>query len=110
MKKHCRYCSDFLFARPSFLLGLARTLDISGQFAVYNESKTGQEADFRARVCDWMVVQQDLNASWGDVVDAEPDFVRTWLDAVRKDPTLLKGHPALVGRENTHELEMAPST
>ncbi len=52
--------SDFLYARPSFLSGLARLLDIFGTFDQYNRSRDGRIADARALYCDWHVVGWDL--------------------------------------------------
>ncbi len=46
----------FLFADPSFLSGFGAVIDIAGTSVVYNESKTGQEADYRALASDWAVV------------------------------------------------------
>lgn len=50
----------FLFADPSFLAGLAAVLDIGGGLIVYNESRSGQEADYRALASDWAVVGKDI--------------------------------------------------
>ena len=55
-----RFRTDFLFAQPSFLSGLARVLDLFGLFDSYNESRTGAEADARAIYADWAMVGQDL--------------------------------------------------
>jgi hypothetical protein len=46
----------FLFADPSFLSGLAAVMDITGSLVVYNESRTGTEADERAIASDWAIV------------------------------------------------------
>ena len=48
--------SDFLFARPSWLSGVARTLDLTGVFDDYNYSPTEARADAKALLCDWRVV------------------------------------------------------
>ncbi len=53
----------FLFADPSFLAGLAAVLDIGGGLIVYNESRSGQEADSRALASDWAVVGKDILAA-----------------------------------------------
>jgi hypothetical protein len=50
----------FLFATPSFLSGWAAVLDVAGTQNVYNESKTGQEADAKALASDWAVVGKDI--------------------------------------------------
>ncbi|MGB8261571.1 MAG: hypothetical protein WCE75_14515 [Terracidiphilus sp.] len=53
--------SDVLFARPSFVSGAARVLDLGGVFDVYNVSKTPQEADERAIESDWRAIGGDLH-------------------------------------------------
>ena len=55
-----RLRTDFLFARPSFLSGMARVLDLFGVFDSYNESRSTEEADARAMYADWRVVGQDI--------------------------------------------------
>ena len=52
--------SDFLFAEPSFLSGVARILDVGGTFDGYNISRDGLQADARALYADWRIVGQDL--------------------------------------------------
>jgi len=49
-----------LFARPSFISGFARVLDIGGTFNAYNQSATPEEADRRAIQSDWLAVGQDM--------------------------------------------------
>ena len=58
----CR--SDFLFAQPSVLYGLARLFDLGGTFDVYNESPTPGAADAWALLNDWCHVGQDLSAAF----------------------------------------------
>jgi len=55
--------SGFFFADPSFASGVARTLDLWGQFDAYNESDSVDEADGKAIAADWLVVGQDLQAA-----------------------------------------------
>lgn len=55
--------TDFLFVRPSFVSGLARTLDFWGVLNAYNWSRTGEEADARATWLDWVQVSHDLDAA-----------------------------------------------
>jgi hypothetical protein len=62
-----RVKSDFLFAQPSFASGLARTLDLFGQFDQYNISATPSEADSKALAADWIVIGQDV----ADVIEQE---------------------------------------
>jgi len=52
--------SDFLFARPSFLSGAARVLDLGATFDQYNQSRTGEEADAIALFNDFRAVGLDL--------------------------------------------------
>ncbi len=49
--------SDFLFARPSFLSGAARVIDLGGTFDVYN---TSDDPDRLAMESDWSVVGKDI--------------------------------------------------
>jgi hypothetical protein len=56
-----RAVATFLFANPSFTSGVARLLDFSGTFDVYNRSSNEEEADFKATLCDWTVVGNCLS-------------------------------------------------
>lgn len=55
-----RVKSDFLFAEPSVLSGVARLLDLYCLFDSYNASLSGREADYKAMLADWCVVGQDI--------------------------------------------------
>lgn len=57
---HSRVTTDVLFARPSFVSGIARLLDWYGFYDAYNTSRNGREADYRALLSDWCVVGQDI--------------------------------------------------
>ena len=50
----------FLFATPSLWSGMARMLDIYGQFDGYNTSETEEEADAKALYSDFRMIGQDL--------------------------------------------------
>lgn len=52
--------STFLFARPSFVEGMARVMDIGATMQVYNNSKTEKEADLKALKKDWEAVGEDV--------------------------------------------------
>jgi hypothetical protein len=52
--------SDYLFARPSFLTGMGRALDLGGVFDAYNDSPTEEDADARALRADWVAVGGDI--------------------------------------------------
>jgi len=51
---------DFLFARPSFLEGLARTIDVGGTLQEYNRCVTPEQADACAILNDWRAVGNDM--------------------------------------------------
>jgi hypothetical protein len=67
MNKNYGVCTDALFARPSFLSGAARVLDMGGTFDEYNESATPGEADARALWGDWAVVGEDMRIAIEEV-------------------------------------------
>lgn len=64
--------SEFLFARPSVLSGVARTLDLGATFDSYNESPNEVMADARALYADWRTVGATLVVA-ADVVAGEPE-------------------------------------
>lgn len=49
-----------LFARPSFLTGVARVIDFGGVLSSYNVSPSNREADYYAFLSDWLSVGDDL--------------------------------------------------
>lgn len=51
---------DFLFARPSFLSGFARAIDLGSTLTEFNHSVTPEQADAIAMRADWEAVGQDL--------------------------------------------------
>ena len=55
-----RELSSFLFARPSFLEGVARVLDLGGTLQEYNSSITPQQADALALNADWRAVNEEF--------------------------------------------------
>ncbi len=68
--------TGFLFATPSFVSGMARVLDLFGQFDVYNTSETPELADSKAIYCDFRVVGQDLRHVLEVVYQQEPELNR----------------------------------
>lgn len=52
-----------LFARPSFLEGLARLIDVGGTLNEYNRVISPEEADLLAIESDWEAVGEDLIAA-----------------------------------------------
>jgi hypothetical protein len=55
--------TDYLFATPSFIGGMARVLDLGSTLNVYNTSQTPQEADRNAFLSDWLAIGNDLMAA-----------------------------------------------
>jgi hypothetical protein len=92
--------TDFLFAQPGFLFGLARLFDFSGAFDQYNVSRTEGEADARATLADWHLTGADLCYA---------------LNVAQRDPAACCGKsqqlslfPASVEPEITRELQKTP--
>ena len=50
----------YLFARPSFVEGMARVFDFGNTLNEYNYSRSDEEADLLALRNDWEVIGQDL--------------------------------------------------
>lgn len=63
-KRQCQVAamgySDFLFAQPSFLEGVARVVDVGGSLNRYNRMPTAQEADSLAMWADWAAVGSEI--------------------------------------------------
>lgn len=51
---------DDIFARPSFISGMGRVMDLGSTFNSYKMQKTGEEADIEATSRDWKNVGKDL--------------------------------------------------
>lgn len=51
--------TDFLFAQPSFVSGIASVIDFEG-LAYYNDSVSTVEADAKAMMSDWEMVGKDI--------------------------------------------------
>ena len=52
--------NDYLFARPSFMGGASRVLDLFGTLQEYNRSVTPEIADQRAMFSDFRAIGADL--------------------------------------------------
>ena len=50
----------FLFARPSFVEGVARAFDVGGTLQEYNAAISEEQADALALGADWRMVGADL--------------------------------------------------
>lgn len=49
-----------LFARPSFLTGVARLVDVFGSLNNYNTSPSDSDADYNALYSDWAAVGDEI--------------------------------------------------
>ena len=65
--------TTFLFATPSFLSGIARMLDIYGQFDSYNTGETTEMTDAKAIYSDFRIVGQDLSQAIESLSDDKDD-------------------------------------
>ena len=54
---------NYLYAKPSFIGGMARTLDLAATLQVYNNSETENEADSIALFSDWVNTGDDIESS-----------------------------------------------
>lgn len=68
--------SDYLFATPTFVSGLARTLDLAAQFDDYNGSLTAAQADWIALQSDAVAVYDDFWEAWEEAEAELPDEIR----------------------------------
>lgn len=56
--------SDYLFARPSFLEGVGRIIDLSNSLNAHHYSlANGAEADARAIRADWKAIGHDVRVA-----------------------------------------------
>ena len=59
-----RQYSSFLFARPTFISGLGRALDLGSTMTEYNRALDGQMADAIAMRMDWSAVAADFRTAY----------------------------------------------
>lgn len=52
--------SDFLFANPTFWVGMGTSANLAGNYFLYNSSPNERIADMRAMQADFAVVANDL--------------------------------------------------
>jgi hypothetical protein len=65
--------TGFLYARPSFLEGAASVLDLGGTMAMFNESLSGEQADFLALSSDWQNIGNDIREAMRAFARELPD-------------------------------------
>lgn len=73
-RKRFVFATDFLFAHPSWISGIARVFDFWGLFDSYNISPTPKAADARATVSDWWMVGQDISAAITEFDSEQRDY------------------------------------
>jgi hypothetical protein len=56
---------SYLFAKPSFLEGIARIFDFSGSLNQYNSGLTPEQSDYLVIRSDWEAVGNDLRSAIG---------------------------------------------
>ncbi len=54
-----KHVKNYLFARPSFIAGIARIFDIGGTLQEYNFSKN---YDYKSLLNDWYTVGDDMRS------------------------------------------------
>jgi hypothetical protein len=59
--------SDFLFATPSTIDGIASVIDLFGVYPQYNDSKTEEGADLRACYADIQALKNDADTAFSTV-------------------------------------------
>ncbi|MEI8230641.1 MAG: hypothetical protein WCG83_05930 [Candidatus Peregrinibacteria bacterium] len=52
--------TSYLYATPTFLSGMAMTLDLGATMSQYNISRTPEEADAKAMKSDWQATGNDI--------------------------------------------------
>ena len=67
--------SDLLYGKPSLLEGVARVLDFTGALNQYNETRTGEGADYRALAADWRAIGSDIQTA---MAQHQNEWARTW--------------------------------
>ena len=55
--------SEWLFARPSFLEGVTRALDLGGTLQEYNFASGDAESDWLALRADWLAIADDFHTA-----------------------------------------------
>lgn len=59
--------TDFLFARPTFVDGVMSLVDLFGIAPSFNDSKTSEDADRRAKQADVKALKNDFEIAYNRV-------------------------------------------
>ncbi|MBN3951909.1 MAG: hypothetical protein HWQ38_37785 [Nostoc sp. NMS7] len=76
--------SSYLYARPSFIEGVARIVDFGNTLQVYNTSLSPGQADYLALLSDWVVVGNDLQNAMAEFKEVESQINDTLIAQARK--------------------------
>lgn len=63
--------TNYLFAEPSVIGGIASCIDLFAVYNMYNESSDGQSADKRAMLADILALKNDFNNAYKEVLNVE---------------------------------------
>lgn len=63
--------TNYLFAEPSVIAGIASCMDLFAVYNMYNESSDGQSADKRAMLADILALRNDFNNAYKEVLNVE---------------------------------------
>ena len=55
--------TDFLFATPKTIDGVASLIDVFGVYVMYNDSASGEDAERRAVSADMQALQSDMDVA-----------------------------------------------
>jgi hypothetical protein len=72
MKKISFTGTDYLFARPSFIEGIARNIDMFGTLNCYNYPINDEDADYRAMKADRAALRADFAVAFQKLKNAYP--------------------------------------
>lgn len=56
--------TDFLFAKPNFISGMGKVIDLGVTMTAFNHSETPEDADARAIFNDCLVVGDDMKEAF----------------------------------------------
>ncbi len=80
--------SSYLYARPSFVEGIARLIDFGNTLQEYNTSLSNDQADTLALFADWLVVGDDLRNAMGQYKEVQSQIGDQLIAEARKALTI----------------------
>ncbi len=63
------FMTNYLFAEPSVIAGIASCIDLFAVYNMYNESTDAQVADKRAILADILALKSDFSNTCKEVID-----------------------------------------